>query len=143
MEQIDLDPRLAAFLPLIVELKGLRNYLLTVGATYPLQNEMPGITGDGDKRPRYWQAVKWIDDALLRIEPQLHSRPWPPVWWRLSGVNIDAVFRNFHRADTDGYFYESDPKHPGFGIGYVPEREKIMTCIDQINAAYTIARQTR
>lgn len=149
MEQLNLDPRLAAFLPLIEELKALRNYLLNVSATYASQNGVHGIAtdgtyaGDSGVRPLYWLAIKWIDDALLRIEPELHSRRWPPVWWRLSGVNIDAVFHNFHRADTDGYFYEPDPEHPGFGKGYVPERDKIMAWIDRINEAYTTAQQAR
>lgn len=111
MAKVTLDPRLAALLPVIHEWEALRSYLRS-------------LSNSEDGQPVYGQAIKWIDDAVMRVTPHLHSRRWPPVWWRLGLVDFDLVQRNFHRADAEGYFRASD--------GFVPEREKILEWVDRI-----------
>lgn len=112
-----LDPRLAALLPIMGELNVLRSYLKQL-SDRDMPPGMPSWT-DADSapvdahglRPPFWYTIKWIDDSLRRIEPHLHARHWPPIWWRFT--NIDAALsllpRNFHRADADGYSTSPTP----------------------------------
>lgn len=54
-----------------------------------------------------------------------------------------SLLRNFHCADADGYFYAPDPQHPGFGEGYIPEREKIMALVRRIDEMYQRVQSQR
>lgn len=131
-------------LPIVDELKALRVYLKQLSdrdltARTPEWNSTDAASVDAhERRQPFWYPINWIDVALSRIELHLHARFWPPVWWRFT--DIDAVLsmlpRNFHRADADGYFYAPDPQHPGFGKGYIPEREKIMALVRRIDEMY-------
>jgi hypothetical protein len=116
-----LDSRLVALLPVIEQWRALRAYLSSLDVT--------------DGRPVYHQAIKWIDDSLARIEPQLTAGRWPPVWWRLGLVDFDLLRRNFYRADSEGYFRQAD--------GYVPEREQILEWVDRIDQMYRAVQQAR
>ena len=121
MESIELDPRLQALLPIIEELKSLRAYLEEAN-----KGRVDGV--------RFDRAIKVIDDTLLRIEPHLHTRRWPPVWWRLSGMNIDFIWRYFHRIDSEGAYY--DRARMNVEGAYIPERKKILQSADRINGMY-------
>lgn len=123
MESIELDSRLRALLPIIEELKALRAYL---------EQANQARAGEATFAPE----IKVIDEALLRIEPHLHTRKWPPVWWRLSGMNIDSVPRYFHRIDSEGAYY--DRSRPTVEGAYLPEREKILQAADRINGMYKV-----
>lgn len=149
MAEMNLDPRLAALLPIMDELKVLRSYLKQLSD----RDTPPGTPSwtDADSapvdahglRPPFWYPIKWIDDSLRRIEPHLHARRWPPVWWRFTDIDaaLSLLPRNFHRVDADGYFYEPDSDHPGFGKGYIPERDNILAWVDRINDMYQRARR--
>ena len=103
------------------ELKALRTYLDQVN-----KGRADGVTFD--------RAIRVIDEAVARIEPHLHTRKWPPVWWRLSGMNIDTVPRYFHRLDSEGaYFDRSRLTTEG---AYISERERILQAADSINSMY-------
>lgn len=135
MEEVTaLDPRLAALLPVIEELKALRAYLLRVRAELALQQPPAHAPESGE--PEFWRLIKWIDETIERILPHLHTRRWPPVWWRIGGMNIDAVLRNIHRADADGCFLAT----PGSGQTYLAQREAILERVDRVGRAYKVAR---
>jgi hypothetical protein len=121
LESIGIDVRLKALLPIVDELKALRAYLEDAG-----RGRSDGVTFDPE--------IKAIDQALSRIEPHLNARKWPPVWWRLSGMNIDAVPRFFHRVDSEGAYF--DRARPSIEGAYIPEREKILQVADRINGMY-------
>jgi hypothetical protein len=125
MAEVTLDSRLAALLPLIEEWKALRAYL-------DILEKGP------DGRSIHWRPIKWVDDAIARIEPQMHSRRWPPVWWRLRMVDFDLVHRNFQHVFSDGYY-----EHPGAPRKQVIERDKIMEWVDRIDKMYQATREVR
>jgi hypothetical protein len=117
MEVMKLDPRLQSLLPVIAELKSLRAYLREAN-----KGRADGVTFD--------RAIKVLDEALARIEPHMHERKWPPIWWRLSGMNIDAVPRYFYRIDSEGAYY--DRSRPDVEGAYIPEREQILQAADRL-----------
>jgi hypothetical protein len=132
--EVTLDPRLAALIPVIAELRALRSYVLSLSSGVASVNGTRGTSNDPvAARPTYWHLIKWIDDALDRMAPHLHSRRWPPVWWRISGMNVDAVTRNIRRADSDGYFRAPE--------GFSPERDAIMAWVERIDEAYAAAKK--
>ena len=121
MEPIEFDPRLKALLPIIEELKSLRAYLEQAN-----KGRLDGVTFD--------RSIEVLNRALSRIEPHLHTRKWPPVWWRLSSMNIDFVGRYFNRIDSEGAYF--DRKRPDVEGAYIPERETILQAADRINSMY-------
>ena len=127
MAEMTLDPRLAALLPVIEEWKALRAYL-------------ESLEKGPDGRPIHWRPIKWIGDAIARIEPHMHSRRWPPVWWRFT--DIDAALSwlpgSFHHVFSDGYYDQ-----PSVPRDQVMERDKIMAWVDRVNATYQAARQVK
>ena len=125
MAEVNLDPRLTALLPVIEEWKALRAYLQS------LEKNTNG-------QPIHWRSIKWINDALSRIEPQIHSRWWPPVGWRLGMVDFDLVRRNFQHVFSDGYYDKLglDPK-------VVAERDKVMMWVDRVDQMYRDARKIK
>lgn len=125
MEQVRLDQRLAALLPVIEEFKALKRYLQEVN---------PNRTSG----QRFDSEIRWIDNALQRIEPHLHERRWPPVWWRLGKEEFDLVIRNFEYVDSDGKYF--DQTHPDDGTTYIPERAEIMARIARIKEMYKRGR---
>jgi hypothetical protein len=125
MAEVKLDPRLEALLPVIEEWKALRVYL-------------ESLERESDGRPSYGRSIKWIEDAIARIEPQLHSRLWLPVRWRLGMVDFDLVRRNFQHAFSDGYYAQ-----PSVPREQVMERDKIMQWVDRIDKMYQTARQVK
>lgn len=137
MAEMNLDPRLAALLPVIEELKGLRAYLKQLSDREaepgtPAWMDTDSATVDKHRvRAPFWYPIKWINDSLRRVEPHFHTRRWPPVWWRLSKVDFDWICHSFHRVDADGYFFE--PGHP--------DRDKILAWVDRIDEMYQKARK--
>ncbi len=121
MESLELDPRLKALLPIIEELKSLRAYLEQANT-----GRTDGVTFD--------RAIQVIDETILRISPHLHTRKWPPVWWRLSGMNIDFIGRYFHRIDSEGAYY--DRARMNVEGAYIPERQTILQAADRIDSMY-------
>lgn len=132
-----LDPRLAALLPVIEELKALRRYLAEVNAELIRQGVAQSYTAmDRQGNPLHVDhkltlntPIQWIDDSLHRIEPHLHSRRWPPVWWRLGKEDFDLVFRGFSRFDGDGL------------LPLIPQRDEIMARVSRIKEMYKQAKQ--
>lgn len=122
MDQVISSPKLASLVPVVKELKALRQHLLGFGA-------------DQGGRPIYVHAVGWIDEALQHVEPHLQGKKWPPIWWRLRGMNVELVARNFVRADSDGYFRSE--------AGYVPERSEILAWVARIDKMYKQALAQR
>lgn len=138
-QQPRLDARLAALFPVLQELQALREYLEVLSEKYESLQSAPGHSiNEKNERHLFWQCIKWVDDAIGRITPHMHSRRWPPIWWRLSGLAVDAVARNFHRADAEGYFVEVNPAHPE-QTQLMAEREKILNWVDRIDQMYRAA----
>lgn len=124
----ELDPRLRALLPVIDELKALRSYLEGIS-----NNRTDGVT--------FAPEIAWIDGTLSRIEPQMHTRWWPPIGWRLRKEDVDLLHRNIHRVDSEGAYF--DRSRPGHDSAYIPEREKILEWIDRIDKMCHDARQVK
>lgn len=125
MAEVNLDPRVAALLPVIEEWKALRAYL-------------ESLEKGPDGRPIHWRPIKWIDDAIARIEPQMHSRRWLPVRWRLGMVDFDLVRRNFQHIFSDGYYDQ-----PSVPREQVIERDKIIQWVHRIDRMYQATRQVK
>ena len=121
MEQVRLDPRLAALFPVIEEFKALKRYLQEVSL-------------DRTNGQKFDSEIRWIDNALQRIEPHLHECRWPPVWWRLGKEDFDLVIRNFEYVDSNGKYF--DHTRQDHGATYIPERAEIMIWIARIKEMY-------
>ncbi len=119
MEQIKLDRRLLAIIPIVNELRSLKSYLLSLG--------------DEDK---WGLIIKWINSDLEIIEPLLNDHFWPPVWWRFMHIDaaLSGTINNFHRLDGDGSFQFWEEFRPGFIDGSFPVRDEIMAWVDKIKA---------
>lgn len=139
IQPLRLDARLAALSPVLQELQALREYLEVLSEKYESLESASGHSlNEKTERHLFWQCIKWVDDAIGRITPHMHTRRWPPIWWRLSGLAVDAVARNFHRADAEGYFVEVNPAHPE-QTQLMAEREKILNWVDRIDQLYRAA----
>lgn len=121
----DVHPRLRGLIPVIEELKALRRYL-----------EDGSSKGPGRSALR--RQVSWVDDSLRRMESQLHSRWWPPLWWRWAQFDVDLLRRDFRRVDGEGAYF--DPKRPGENDAYIPERDEVLRRIDRIAQMFEDAR---
>lgn len=122
---MNLDKRLASFVPVIEELKSLKHYL-------------EQISVNRNDEHSFDLEIQWIVGSVERLEAQMHSRVWPPVWWRLTKEDVDLVLRNFYRMDGDGGYVDKS-KSVGKTI-YIQEREEVMRRVGRIEELYKHAR---